>query len=58
MKLTFSWSIVSGRGLKKLHRVAARDERDERDGGEHLSQYFLSYLIEISARHGGMKVNI
>ena len=37
MKFIFSWSFLSGWGLKKLHRIAARDERDERYGGGHFS---------------------
>ena len=44
VKLAFSWSFLSGWGLKKLHRIAAREERDERDGGGHFSISSLSDL--------------
>ena len=57
IKLTFSLTFVSERGLKKLHRVAAREKGDERDGGEHLTN-LVSRFIKISARHGAMKVII
>ena len=41
IKLTFSRTFVSERGLKKLHRVTAREKGDERDGGEHLTDLVL-----------------
>ena len=54
IKLTFSRTFVSERGLKKLHRVAAREKGDERDGGEHLTD-LISCFIKISVRHGAMR---
>ena len=45
VKSISSWSSLLGWGLKKLHGIAAREERDERDGGgEHFSISSLSDL--------------
>ena len=44
LKFISSWSFLSGWGLEKLHRIAAREERDERNGGGHFSISSLSNL--------------